>query len=82
MKTLRSELELHSGKYFVINKGAQKSPLFSRHPPKLLSLLTFSYDVQHHSKRCESSDHVEERYSVLNGETLFSCPVVETTDQQ
>lgn len=44
--------------------------------------LTFSYDVQHHSKRGESSDHVEEGHCVLDGQTLFSGPVVQTTNQQ
>lgn len=45
-------------------------------------LLTFSYDVQHHSKWGERSDHVEKRHGVLNGQAGFSCPVVERADQQ
>lgn len=55
---------------------------FDSYRPTQLQLLTFSYDVQHHSKWGKSSDHVEEGHCVLNGQTLFSCPIVETTDQQ
>lgn len=45
-------------------------------------VLTFSYDVQHHSERGESSDHVEEGHRVLDVQTLVSGPEVQTTDQQ
>lgn len=48
----------------------------------LREMLTFSYDVQHHSKRRESNNHIEERHRVLNVQPLFSGPVVQKTDQQ
>lgn len=44
--------------------------------------LAFSYDVQHHSERRESSDHVEQRHRVLNVQALLSCSKVEEADQQ
>lgn len=45
-------------------------------------MLTFSYDVQHHSERGESSNHVEEGHCILDVQTLFSSPEIQTTDQQ
>lgn len=69
---------------------AQKGP--RAHPPELpfdmwqlgvwKDKLAFGYDVQHHSERSESSDHVEKRHRVLNGQTLLSCSKVEEADQQ
>lgn len=45
-------------------------------------MLTFSYDVQHHSERREGPDHVDEGHGVLDVQPLLPGPVVQTSDQQ
>ncbi len=49
---------------------------------KSSDLLTLCNDVQHHSKGCQSSYHVEQSHCILDRKTLVPSPEIKETDEQ
>lgn len=46
------------------------------------NLLTLCNDVQHHSKGCQSSYHVQQSHRILDRKTLIPSPEIKETDEQ
>lgn len=72
------------GSFWMTCKKQNITPLdFRRHPKnKPLHLPTLCDDVQHNSKRCQSSYHVEQSHSILDRKTLIPSSEVKETDEQ
>lgn len=46
------------------------------------NLLTLCNDIQHNSKGCQSSYHVEQSHRILDGKTLIPSSKIKETDEK